>query len=48
MPREYVDYEIVECRTDQLVVGDIIRVDDDKEVPADCFLLASEKNGVIS
>ena len=25
-------------------MGDIIRVDDDFPVPADCFLLASEKN----
>lgn len=31
-------------RTEELVVGDIIRVDDDWPVPADCFLLASEKN----
>lgn len=26
------------------MVGDLIRVDDDQAVPADCFLLASEKN----
>lgn len=28
-------------------MGDIIRVDDDCPVPADCFLLASEKNGSV-
>lgn len=41
-------YEIIQCRTDELVVGDIIRVEDDKFVPADCFLLASEKCGKLS
>jgi magnesium-transporting ATPase (P-type) len=37
-------YEVEGCRTEDLIVGDIIRVDDDQAVPADCFLLASEKN----
>jgi phospholipid-translocating ATPase len=48
LPRGYVEYEVEVCRTEQLVVGDIIRVDDDCAVPADCFLLASEKNRVIT
>ncbi len=28
-------------RTDQLCVGDIIKVQDDEVIPADCFILAS-------
>ena len=48
MPKDYVEYEIETCRTEQLVIGDIIRVDDDCQVPADCLLLASEKNRVIT
>ena len=43
-----VEYEVEVCRTEQLMVGDIIRVDDDCAVPADCFLLASEKNRMIT
>jgi phospholipid-translocating ATPase len=37
-------YEVEKCKTEDLLVGDIIRVDDDQPVPADCFLLASEKS----
>lgn len=48
LPKGYVEYEVEVCRTEQLVVGDIIRVDDDCSVPADCFLLASEKNRVLT
>ena len=43
-PRMYYHYVTEMCRTEDLVVGDIIRVDDDHPVPADCLLLASEKN----
>ena len=44
----HTTYEIKECFTEDLVVGDIIQVDDDCAVPADCVLLASEKNKQLS
>lgn len=38
---DWSSLETVTVRTDQLKVGDIIKVQDDEIIPADCFVLAS-------
>ena len=38
---EWSSLETKTVRTDQLKVGDIIKVHDDEIIPADCFVLAS-------